>query len=205
MSAAAQPQQAPELGLRARKKAQVESAIAEAALALFAERGFDAVTADEIAAAAQVSRSSFFRYFATKEDVVLARRRQQLERFRDALAAQSSRGAASYEGVRAVVVAMAADYQSQRVRILAERRLVHSSSALVARDLELDRAYEEVVAQALTPRGAGASARHQAHLCAAAMMGVVRVCIDAWAERGGRANLVELGGDALVKVAALAP
>ncbi len=54
------------------KAEAVTASIAAHALALFDEKGFDAVTADEIAAAAGISRRSFFRYFPTKEDVVVA-------------------------------------------------------------------------------------------------------------------------------------
>ena len=61
----------PPLGLRERKKAKTLAAIQAAALKLFRKQGYDATTSEQIAAAAEVAPSTFFRYFPTKEDVVL--------------------------------------------------------------------------------------------------------------------------------------
>ena len=62
---------APVLGLRERKKVKTRAAIREHALRLFREQGYAETTVDQIADAAEVSPSTFFRYFPTKEDVVL--------------------------------------------------------------------------------------------------------------------------------------
>lgn len=61
----------PPLGLRERKKAKTRAAIQHHALRLFREQGYDATTVEQIAEAAEVSESTFFRYFPTKEEVVL--------------------------------------------------------------------------------------------------------------------------------------
>ncbi len=61
----------PQLGLRERKKIKTRTAIRDATYALIGEQGYDATTIEQIAERAEVSPSTVFRYFPTKEDIVL--------------------------------------------------------------------------------------------------------------------------------------
>ncbi|SDY12947.1 transcriptional regulator, TetR family [Saccharopolyspora shandongensis] len=67
MSAPSRP-----VSLRERKKLRTRQAMIDTALAKFTEQGFDATTVDELCEAVEVSKTTFFRYFGCKEDVVLA-------------------------------------------------------------------------------------------------------------------------------------
>ena len=78
----------PVADLRQRRKEQTRRAIAEAALDLFETRGFDETTVDDIAAAANVSPRTFFRYFASKDEAVFDRADEAQEAFRTLLAAR---------------------------------------------------------------------------------------------------------------------
>src|SRR5919202_2795175 len=73
-------------GLRERKKRAAREGIAATARRLFAERGFDAVTVAEVAAAAAVSEKTVFNYFPTKEDLAFAGREEGIAQFVTAIA-----------------------------------------------------------------------------------------------------------------------
>ncbi|MET7293379.1 TetR family transcriptional regulator [Streptomyces griseoloalbus] len=62
-----------ESGLRERKKRRMYRTVSDTAIRLFLERGFDAVSVAEVAAAAEISKPTLFRYFPAKEDLVLYR------------------------------------------------------------------------------------------------------------------------------------
>src|ERR1700683_3395414 len=80
--------------LRNRATRAVRAEIAAVAIRLFLEQGFEKTTVDQIAVEAGLSRTSFFRYFATKEDVLLGHLEDLGQKVRDALAARPAEEAA---------------------------------------------------------------------------------------------------------------
>jgi AcrR family transcriptional regulator len=94
-----------DLGLRKRKKRRTRRALADAALRLFGERGYEQTTVADIAGAAEVSPRTFFGYFRSKEDVLFADTDERLELMREALAGMAP-GTPAREVVRQVTAHM---------------------------------------------------------------------------------------------------
>lgn len=88
--------------LRDSKKRESRQRISDVATALFLERGFDAVTVDEIAGAARVSKVTVFNYFARKEDLFFDRGSEDYAMIRQTLA-QRGRGVSSLQALQALV------------------------------------------------------------------------------------------------------
>ncbi|MEU7788815.1 TetR/AcrR family transcriptional regulator [Amycolatopsis sp. NPDC049159] len=74
--------------LRERTRLAVRQQLLDAALALFVKHGYEETTVDEIAAAAGMSKRSFFRYFGSKEDVILGKHERLGDQFVEALEAR---------------------------------------------------------------------------------------------------------------------
>ncbi|MBN8942894.1 MAG: TetR family transcriptional regulator [Rhizobiales bacterium] len=149
-------------------------------MSLFLENGFEATTVDDIAVRADVSKRSFFDYFATKEDVVFAWQ----DNFGTALAAAVA-ARPSTEPLIAVVeeALVVAAVAATEPRALAISKLIHSAPALGARDQLKYTRLEQTLAAALTERASDEAGRLRARLIAMVTIGAIRIGAEGWNDR----------------------
>ncbi len=176
------PRPAP-AGLRERKRQETRERLTRAAMALFLERGFEATTLDDIVAAANISRRTFFHYFASKEDVVFAWHEESNAALLAALAARPA-GESMLMAAENAIVEMARQLNPREAVALA--RLKRENPALQARDQFKYERLERALAEALLKRAGNKSERMQARLVAMIATGAMRVGGELWAAEGAR-------------------
>lgn len=185
------------VGLRAQKKARTEQSIVDAAMNLFGRHGFDATTIDEIATAAGVGRRTFFRYFPTKEDVVLDPRRVDRAFARAALRARRAK-VDDVEHVMGVLQEVQrrgfAVFRPEHQHVL--HRLSHDEPALAARSFILMQEMRDLVVEALLPKRASLSKRLRARLFAMACVVAVDTSVTMWIEGDMKEDLRHILTDA---------
>lgn len=147
------------MGLRENKKQETRQRISDVATELFFAHGFEAVTVDEIAVAAKVSKMTVFNYFARKEELILDREDDlKLLPFRQALS-RRSKGQSPVDALRALVQEMSAR-KHPLVHISSQVvdwwRVVDASPSLKARLRELaDEATDELAIELGGPKPGG--------------------------------------------------
>ena len=123
--------------LRERKQIQARERIVQAANELFRERGFDAVSVTDIVDRAEVGRTSFFRYFGDKQEVVFARHQEILDAIGDFHGQASVPPPADLAGaivqLREVVIALCIRMTDDPEAFMWHSRIVASNAELRAR------------------------------------------------------------------------
>jgi AcrR family transcriptional regulator len=190
----------PSYDLRERKRTRTRLMIQAEAFPLFAEKGFEDTTVEDIAFAAAISPRTFFRYFPTKEDVVLWDEYDPIavELF-DARPADESPA----ESLRAIIrEAIGGLYRRDPEQLLLRARLLNSVPELRARMLEQNRSGGEELAAFLAERRGMSADDLGPRVLAAAFSAAIMVALDVWQQDEGRGDLLALVDRALDALAA---
>lgn len=185
-------------GLRERKKAATRDAIQQQALRLFLLQGFESTTVDEIAAAANVSHMTFFRYFPTKEDVVMADEYDPL--IAELIAARPAGESAVDKVQCALRASLQRIYADERELVLARTRLILSTPRLRARLWDQERATERLIVDALGAQAVPGSEDLHPRAVAAACVSAMTTAVLIWAEQDGARELPELMDEVFASV-----
>lgn len=175
--------------LRERKKQRTHRAIETAALDLFEQRGFEGTTIDDIAAVAEIAPRTFFHYFPSKEDVVLADYATRLDRIVGALS-RAPGGEPPWLGLRAAFLSVAADYEAERDQLLRRFRIISENPSVAARSLQLQAAWEDAVAEAVAEwLDVDVRQTLEPRLLAGAALAAMRASLARWLIDDGRSRL----------------
>ncbi|WUS98914.1 TetR family transcriptional regulator [Streptomyces sp. NBC_00708] len=190
LSPGAQP-----VGLRERKKLKTRAAIREATYRLIDEQGYEATTIEQIAEAAEVSPSTVFRYFASKEDIVLT---DAYDPVMEALLRGRPADEAPLESVRvmmreALTTFLATDDGELRRRT----RLMVEVPAVRARMTETMSETARDLARVLADRTGHDPDDLRVRVFVAAVLGALREATLHWAESGQKGSLPDLVDEAL--------
>jgi AcrR family transcriptional regulator len=187
METSRRPHQPP-TSLRERKKDRTRRTIQAEALRLFAAKGFQATTIEEIAAAAEVAPRTFFRYFPTKEEVVFwADYQPTLAGF----VATRPDDEPALEALRhGITDGLAAFYQQDRERLLERIKLIFRTPALHPRMRQQQAGWAAGMAEILADRLGVRPDDLEVRAIAAAVAAALFVAIEEWQAHDGRGTWV---------------
>ena len=178
-------------GVRSRSRESLRAEIAEVAFKVFAERGFDQVTATEVAAAAGISRASFFRYFESKEDAVFV---VQEERGADVAEALEDRPGDEepWTALRRALDVAIRNYQRDPTGTLARLRLIRCTPALRSHQLDRLDEWRESIGAALAKRLGTREDDIQVEALVGAALGAFDTALTHWSRGDGTEDLFAL-------------
>ncbi|MGA0532056.1 TetR/AcrR family transcriptional regulator [Hansschlegelia sp. KR7-227] len=168
-------------GLRQRKRRETLRRIADRALDLFIADGYEATTLDAVAAAAGISRRTFFYYFKSKEEILLAWQNGFGELFREAILREGANGP-PIDVVRDALTKLISRYTTDEM--IAIDRLMRSHPTLMARKQAKYVEQEGAVFEALCALWPDPNRRVGLRLVAMASLGALRLAIEAWSAQG---------------------
>ncbi|HUR51378.1 MAG TPA: TetR family transcriptional regulator [Mycobacteriales bacterium] len=193
-------------GLRARKRAATHQRIADEAARLATDRGVSRTTVEDIAAAADIGRSTFFRYFDTKEIAVAEGfTTPWLTLIVQALAAQPEE-LGPMEAVLSAFAQFADVVEDDPTTIIRQAQMSQASPGLQAWTLHLFARCEEAIAATVAPRFTDLRPDDpRPRMVGALTMAAIRWSMDRWLASGARDDLPQIIRDALSCVSVDSP
>ncbi|MFJ7995600.1 TetR family transcriptional regulator [Streptomyces sp. NPDC096310] len=184
--------------LRERTRAAMRAEVGEVAFRLFAERGFDNTTVEQIADAAGLSRTTFFRYFGTKEELVLGRVGEFGREVAEALAARPA-DERPWEALRRAFDVVAGPRPGEAGAPMDAIRLLSDACALMTRQWEKTQGWQSMLAPEISRRlgGPDPAIDLRANALAAAAISCFDAATDAWTACGGAVPLADLTDQAM--------
>lgn len=196
------PPEAAAPGRRERKKLETRAALEAAALRLFAERGYEQTTVDDIAEAADVAVRTFFRYFQSKQHVLFGDVALDIAaRLRAALRERPAKET-PVEAVGAALGAMELEEPEQQRQVLDRLRLLQRLPELGGTYHLLFQQLHDVIAEEVAGRTRKPATDLYPQLLAAAATGALKAALTVFEASGGRRRLAELRDKAYAQLTA---
>lgn len=167
------------IGLRERKKRERRQRIEEVAIELFEQQGFDDTTIEQIAAAADIAPRTFFSYFDSKDDVVLADYADRLDR----IVGELDRRPADepiWTALRSSFAVVASDYEAEADRLARRFAIMATTPSVHARSLQLQAGWELTLGSHIAAREGAETDDPEPGLLAAAALAAMRASLQYW-------------------------
>ncbi|GAB7195010.1 TetR/AcrR family transcriptional regulator [Dickeya oryzae] len=175
-------------GVREKKRREMYRRITDVGLRLFAEHGYEATTLDEIAEASGIARRTFFHYFRSKDEIILAWQKS----LPDELYAEIVKRGVEVSPIattQAALITLAANMHPDVAVLIG--RIVQSTEQLQLGNQAKFLRMEHAAYRALCELWPDAARRGGLHLAAMVSLGSMRLAIDAWVAEGCQRPLRE--------------
>ncbi len=176
-------------GLRQRKRQQTTDRIIQTALQLFLDHGFEATSLDAVAAAAGISRRTFFNYFISKDEILISLQAGM----GDAMAAAvrgADPGLRPLDAVAAAFQQVVAQFPPDKMLVM--DRLMRRNAAVQATKQASYAQHEQKLSAALRDRWPDPARETALRLIAVLAVGALRLSMEEWAKHGGQRAIGEL-------------
>lgn len=191
-----------QMGLRERKKRLVQATIEETALRLFQQNGYDQTSIQDIADAVMMSPRTFFRYFASKEDILFAPTQalvnDGIRYIQSVLPTELPLPA-----LTATFLYIASQYEERKDTFMIRYQVAKETPQLASMYLYSLVAMESAICDALCSHLETATTRRDMHFLVAICMAALRVAFETWLEQGASGDIVALVRENLERLSSL--